>query len=96
MTDDDLIDDRNALHWTDQPKECAGTELISRVYLRGVGAVEIRRGPSCWYLTAGNLFGSQTLRCADATVAWQALDAIYNRPRKREPVRPPKGAELIG
>ena len=76
MDDHDHAGDRNALHWSDQPKECEGAEVMARIYVSDAGIVEVRRGERSWYLTAGNLFGSQTLRCADAVVAWRALDAI--------------------
>lgn len=89
------MDDRHALHWSDQPKECEPAEVVARIYLREIGVIEVRAGEGTWYLTAGNLWGSQTLRCRDATVAWRVLDQLYNQPKKRRPILPLEGAELV-
>jgi len=79
--------------WNDQPDVVAEARVIGTVWIHVSSdenrAVEIRRrdqevgaiGVPIYYLTCGNLFGSQTFRCEGAVCALEML-ACMDRIRK--------------
>jgi hypothetical protein len=60
------------LHWTDQPKTLDGLVVLFRTFVKG-RIIEVRRGTNCYYVTTGNLFGSQTIRAASAEAAFTVM-----------------------
>ena len=61
--------------WTDQP------EMLERCNVLGSfrtdrGRVEVRVGHGYHFVTAGTLFGSQTVECEDAAVALVVILAL--------------------
>lgn len=68
-----------ARSWTDQPKELEGCDVIASLSLhRGDKniSVEVRHARKVpgFYLTFGNLFGSQTVYAGDGVTAFTILE----------------------
>lgn len=89
----------NERTWTDQPACLDGTHIVATISLPNATA-EVRKASAplgapgwTWYVTIGNLFGSQTLKCCDAETALMCI-AAAGRNRKR-PVELPAGATLV-
>jgi hypothetical protein len=79
--------------WTDQPLEVEGSEvMLSFSGQRAV--VEVRKGPATWYVSAGSLFGSQTVRCPDAETAMRVAHAVARASGKKA-AGVPAGCELL-
>lgn len=55
----------------------------------------VRDAASCVYVTAGGLFGSQTIRCIDARAAMFAIHAALHKKRHKDPVKLPDGCVLV-
>lgn len=67
------------MSWTDQPKEVEQAIVLLHCYVTEVGGVELRKGTEgVCYLSVGNLFGSQTLRCLNVEAALRALQIVYD------------------
>lgn len=71
--------------WTDQPDEVESAEILSQFTVKGLHGtvtIEMRKGRFSfdasprYYVTAGNLFGSQTVLCDSADVAFKVLGNI--------------------
>jgi hypothetical protein len=79
--------------WEDQPDEVVSHRILLSSCVGGGRLVEVRHnrgGP--YYITAGNLFGSQTVRCFEEELAWQVVDiATHSRPTQK----PPVGVEIV-
>lgn len=79
--------------WEDQPDEVVNHRVLFSGHVGGGRQVEVRRnrgGP--YYITAGNLFGSQTVRCFEEELAWQVVDiATRDKPAQK----PPVGVEIV-
>jgi hypothetical protein len=87
----ELLDTRS---WNDQPAEVSAAARLCSFSMEGV-QIEIRHSTTTpWYVTAGNLFGSQTLRCEGAECALRAVEALKLRHRDR-PVQLPPGCVLL-
>lgn len=83
--------------WTDQPDCVLGCVIYLNIYV-GDRGVEVRKDENndCWYLTAGNLFGSQTLRAANCETVLRAVHWIGNkRVRDKTVWGVPAGCELV-
>lgn len=84
----------NKLSWTDQPKVLENTETTFNGRV-GEYYVEVRRekklSDPIWYVTQGNLWGSQTLKCEDVDSVFRALSVIAEN-RK---VNVPRGCTLM-
>jgi len=66
-------------NWTDQPDEVTRAEPICSMFLKMPGiSVEVRRidYETAYFLTTGNLFGSQTIKAPDANTVFRILDKI--------------------
>lgn len=89
------MDNRN---WLDQPREIEQAEVLLHTFIdigpiKGHG-IEIRKGPGAWYLTMGNLFGSQTVKCRDAEAVIRCLAAAM-KAGKEAPVPVPGECQLL-
>lgn len=80
--------------WTDQPEEAASSPRLASGRDDGI-VWEVRHRAGTFYVSIGNLVGSQTLRCRDALVAFAVLNTITNRPKGSKPQPPPAGATLM-
>lgn len=59
--------------WSDQPDDVIGLRVMASVLVNH-RRFEVRRAPNGeYYITTGNLFGSQTVRCEHADAAWAVL-----------------------
>ena len=93
-----------ALSWTDQPARLAGARVLGNFHVEGA-VVEVRelnfgQPSNLLYVSAGNLFGSETVECADAYVALLVVLMIVTRangsPReKRVAMTLPPGAKVV-
>jgi hypothetical protein len=66
-------------HWTDQPDAVTEAEPLCRVFNSNIGhSTEVRQigYNDGFFMTTGNLFGSQTIRVPDAKTAFRILDAV--------------------
>ncbi len=92
----------NPRNWTDQPEELEEAELVlsTSIEFPAVDSLEIRvrinteKLGSTWYLTTGNLFSSQTVKCASAADLIFALAAALTA-QKDEPVNIGRWGELM-
>lgn len=51
-------------HWNDQPNELENSQLICDFYLNNRHvALHVYKLENTFYVTIGNLFGSQTIKC---------------------------------
>jgi hypothetical protein len=64
--------------WTDQPDAVELLSVLFRLSHKGA-IVEVRKGETTWYVTAGNRFGSQTLKVPSAEAALRLLNRIVHR-----------------
>jgi hypothetical protein len=87
---------KTAPTWTDQPIEVADGLIVCRFFANSQ-TFEVRKAKGgVWYLTVGNLFGSQTLKCYAPEVVFDAIDAGTSVSVKEgRSVGLPAGAELI-
>ena len=83
------------LAWTDQPKVLEQANILFSAHIGGEDRrlVEVRNNGETFYVTQGNLFGSQTLKCDDIFAAFRAMQLIANPPKK--PVPAPEGCTLM-
>jgi len=68
--------------WTDQPETVAQSRKLAS-FMVGRNdhsvVVEVREDPTVgYYVTAGNLFGSQTVWCLKPEAAFRAIEFIHN------------------
>jgi hypothetical protein len=64
--------------WSDQPEALHGARSLLKAQL-GCGAmVQVMRDPETkvYYVTTGNLFGSETVRTGDEETTWRLLRAV--------------------
>jgi len=83
--------------WTDQPDCVLGCVIFLHIYV-GDRGVEVRKDENndCWYITVGNLFGSQTLRAANCEAVLRVVHWVGNkRLHSKAPVEVPSGCELV-
>jgi hypothetical protein len=76
-------------HWDDQPDEVEGHTVVFRAFIYS-HIVEVRsasNGGPHFYVTGGNLFGSQTVRCVDAPTAFRVMDATVKASLDDKPFR---------
>lgn len=84
--------------WSDQPKVLSSCDVLSSFYVRDVGQVEVRRryvgydGPAQYYVTVGNLFKSETVKCDDTDDVFAILNIIG---KKKTGNILPAGCELV-
>lgn len=66
--------------WTDQPSALEGAEEIATIALASGRTAQVLRRPHKawveWYVTFGNLFGSQTVRVRDLESATRLMGAV--------------------
>jgi hypothetical protein len=65
-----------AKSWTDQPDACEHAEVLCTFSITRKGdmhQVEVRHNNGDFYLTFGNLFGSQTIRAQDGMAAFRVI-----------------------
>jgi hypothetical protein len=93
----------NAKTWDDQPDEVEHTTTLGSFTITTRNTTPVHRGQVelrvkyaehgnllHWYLTAGNLFGSQTVKCESAAVV---LNVLCNIGKLEQSL--PSGAELL-
>lgn len=86
---------KKPLTWTDQPEVLDGAEVICTGSAKGDGHFEVRKtDDNEWYITLGNLFHSETVKCDNAEVVLRTIGAVYER-RGSAPVNLPPGAALV-
>jgi len=84
---------KNIRTWNDQPAEVEDGLTVCRFYANS-WTFEVRKAKGdVWYLTVGNLFGSQTLKCHAPEVVFDAIDREIGAVGRK--VGLPVGAELI-
>jgi len=68
--------------WSSQPVEVEDHEILCDFFHKGLGqVVEIRKG---YFVTVGNLFGSQTIKVPNADTALRIIDALSKLPEDGE------------
>lgn len=73
----------SARNWTDQPEELDNVPIVLRFYDEVM--IEVRKDQVDWtFVTAGNLFGSQTVKCPDLEQALQVVQGIVDKKFKEE------------
>src|SRR5262245_10381605 len=85
------------LTWTDQPAILDALNVVASISLREIVA-EIRESekkPGTFYLTAGTLFGSETVYCLDWRTLLITLDRVSHKRSSDKPMTLPPGATLI-
>ncbi len=70
--------------WEDQPEELERTITLACFYLK-VRSVEVRKdlAQNVYYVSAGNIFGSETLRCSDADAVFRVIHVLGGIPERR-------------
>lgn len=85
-------------NWSDQPVELEGAEVVLSTYMDfpavGGHGVEILHRDGAWYLTTGNLFGSQTVKCTSAENLLRCLNLALHA-KKDAPVSVAPFGELM-
>lgn len=85
----------SARSWNDQPLFLEGTEKLLHVFIDGT-SVEVRKAcDDAWYVTTGNLFGSQTIKAPSAESAMRLINLAMSTKKKDRPVKLPEGYELV-
>jgi hypothetical protein len=69
--------------WTDQPETVAQSRKLASFMVGGRDQsviIEVRRDwhGAGYYVTAGNLFGSQTVQCQSVEATFRAIEFIHN------------------
>lgn len=80
--------------WSDQPNEIERSELLCSLLFGGTLARIYIGDRGTYLVSAGNLFGSQTVRVPGSTAAFAALEAISKR-RDDEQAKLPGGWEIV-
>ena len=81
--------------WTDQPEVILRAEQIFKSYHNGRSVVGYRvrnTNGDEWYITTGNLFGSQTISCNSIESYLVALDLAVNA---KKDAKLPDGCSII-
>ena len=82
------------LIWTDQPAVLETAEPLLTLNIES-NMVQIRKAADRYYVTHGNLFGSQTMQMATSGLVFRVLElAIKSRNRKAS-VKMPEGVESV-
>jgi hypothetical protein len=86
--------------WTDQPDVVEAATKVAGFMVGGRDAavvIEVRRDyhGAGYYVTAGNLFGSQTVRCRDAETALRAIEFIHTGGAGKTGRPLPEGCEVM-
>jgi len=95
-------------NWSDQPDEVENWPVLTSFWVKGTErgvSIEVRLGPNIkdgnksFYVTQGNLFGSQTLHCEDGDAAFAIIGKIVSASNKMRdddpPQEPPMGCRLL-
>lgn len=83
-------------HWTDQPEILDQAEIIvGRIPVADAHGIEVRKLGVRWFVTHGNLFGSQTVECDSPVTVLRLIETAMRRRSGAEPVDPPKGVTLM-
>lgn len=95
-------------NWDDQPDEVAEWPVLTSFHIKGLErgvSIEVRMGPNdgrinkSFYITHGNLFGSQTIHAEDGDAAFriigQIVDAANKMKESDKPLPVPKGCVLL-
>jgi len=78
--------------WDDQPKLLERIPLVLHTSIEA-NVVEVRHGGGAfYYVTVGNLFGSQTIECDSADVAFGIIELVG---KKKRSLSLPAGARLV-
>ena len=82
--------------WTDQPSKVNNAKIVFRAYINS-RIIEVRDAGKGWYyVTIGNLFGSQSIECASVDVAFKVMnDAAHYDDVTDEQMTLPLGAEAM-
>jgi hypothetical protein len=95
-------------NWSTQPDEIAEWPVLTSFWVKGSErgvSIEVRMGPNAgkinksFYITHGNLFGSQTVHAEDGDAAFriigQIVDAANKMKESDKPLSVPKGCKLL-
>jgi len=87
-------------NWTDQPDEVENAKVLCRFYSKSASALfEVRKGhvddASPYYLTTGNLFGSQTVKAFNPDDIFHLIGVVIDREDSEKIVALPLGMELV-
>ena len=81
--------------WADQPREVVDLPVVCKFYA-SPRLIEVRKGAQGWYyVTIGNLFGSETIECASTDVAWEVVDLATSVDEDGPKAKLPLGAEIM-
>ena len=85
------------MSWSDMPVEARELPLVGEAYSKAAGAaLQVRHAPGGpWYVTAGNLWGSQTVRAQDAEGALRLVLSLFREHPTPRTVAHIPGAELL-
>jgi hypothetical protein len=72
----------------------AGSPVLLRAHAKSFFYEVRSEGHGWYYVTIGNLFGSQTVECASAEVTFEVLNIALNR-KGNESLKLPLGAEIV-
>ena len=82
--------------WNDQPDACEQAVVLSDFSIGDGYSVEVRKAQGVYYLTTGNLFGSQTLIATDADAMLSAIGKMASVTRTNGySIEVPKGLALL-
>lgn len=81
-------------HWTDQPEVLEDLPVLHH-FSMGSHVIDVfKKSDTEWYITAGNLFGSQTVKCPSAEKVLECL-VLAGRRGKAQVPKVPEGCELL-
>lgn len=84
---------RTERSWDDQPAAVEGVPIVAEFFAEGT-AIEVRYlAGGRWFVSAGNLFGSQTIECVSAAVALLVIGSALKK--SKQPRELPDGARLL-
>lgn len=72
--------------WEDQPAELEAGERLADMWVSGTRSCQVIKYEGHYYVSVGNLFGSQTVRAPSADEAFKIIDwsnALGCQPRPR-------------
>lgn len=81
------------LTWTNQPKELEACEVVGTIrLLDDIAEVRVGQDRKTWFVTVGNLFDSQTIRCDDTATLVRVLAVASGKARN---LKLPPGGVMV-
>lgn len=81
--------------WVDQPDCVEGARVLLHQYVGEAQSVEIRRKDDMYFLSVGNLFGSQTVLCPSSESTFECLDLVSRAALNKQTITVPRSCTLI-